>query len=204
MAPQPTLRVGVFIPYGAQFLDVSPIDIIGMLDPSYLQACKLPAPLTALAIPSTIHYIGLSSSTTQYVDLTANAKLSLTHTTQDKAVKPGQLDILLVPGPDPNLEFGGEAKKFVRAHAESEGTDILTVCTGCFLVAESGAYKGRKASAPRALIGMLKKKYPETKWDDSKRWVQDGNLWSSGKSCPPGISAWIWSPGEDLRCEAVD
>ena len=182
MSPQTRLCIGVFIPYGAQFLDVSPVDIIAMLDPTYLKACKLPTPLVALGVPSTIYYIGLASNTSKHVDLTANAKLSITHTMNDEVVQPGQLDILLIPGPDPSVEIGNDVKGFIKGHAACEHTDILTICTGCYLLAESGSYKGREASAPRALVGELSKKFPNVRWDDSRRWVQDGNLWSSGKS----------------------
>ena len=77
-------------------------------------------------------------------------------------------------------------REFVRAHAnwkgkDGERTDVLSVCTGCFLLGQSGVLKGRNASGPRAIVPMLRKKFPETNWIDDKRWVRDGNIWSSGK-----------------------
>ena len=53
------LRIGVYIPHegGAQLLDLSPIDLFGMLRPEYLAACKLPGPLISLGIESEIQYV---------------------------------------------------------------------------------------------------------------------------------------------------
>jgi transcriptional regulator GlxA family with amidase domain len=41
--------------------------------------------------------------------------------------------------------------------------------------------KGKSASGPRGVIPVLRKKFPDTKWVDDKRWVKDGNIWTSGK-----------------------
>lgn len=76
--------------------------------------------------------------------------------------------------------FGAEELEFIRGHAAQPGTDILCVCTGAFLLAESGVLKGKRASGPRGLIGRLRARFPETEWDEGRRWVIDGNLWSSG------------------------
>lgn len=180
--PNPSrLRIGVFIPNGAQLLDVTPIDLFGMLSPTYLEVTPLPAPLKALGIPITIHYIGLATPTSKYAELTASAFLLLTNTIADKEVQPGQLDVLLIPGPEPSSTFASEALEFIRGHAGKEGTDVLSICTGCLLLAASGVLKGKQASGPRGLVSDLRKKYPDTKWDESRRWVQDGNIWSSGE-----------------------
>lgn len=86
-----------------------------------------------------------------------------------------------MPGPAPDQVFGEEELAFVRGHAACKETDVLSVCTGCFLLAESGILKGRKASGPRGLLGVLRKRFPETEWDEGRRWVCDGNVWSSGE-----------------------
>lgn len=185
MTSQDHLRIGVYIPAGCQLLDMSGIDLFGMLTPTYLSACQLPEPLVSLGIPSTIHYISVPSSGA-HTELTASAFLRVTKTTEDKDVQPGMLDILLVPGPDPRLVFDEGSLSFLRNHGEWEGTngkrtDILSVCTGIFLMGQSGLLKGRSASGPRALIPRLRKEFPETTWVDDRRWVIDGHIWSSGK-----------------------
>jgi transcriptional regulator GlxA family with amidase domain len=186
MATPKHLRIGVFLPKGVQLLDMSPVDLFGMLAPHYLQACQLPAPLVALGIPSTIHYISVPS-TGKHVELTASAFLRVSKTTEDKEVQPGMLDILLIPGPDPSEIFDEEVLNFVRGHVAWKGeggkkTDVLSVCTGIFILGQSGVLKGKKASGPRPLVPTLQKKFPEATWVDNKRWVEDGNIWSSGKN----------------------
>lgn len=185
MAPQKHLRIGVYVPIECQMFDVSPVDLLGMLDPSYLTAAEVPSSLIALGVPSTIEYISLPS-TGAHISLTANAFLRVSKTTQDVEVQPGQLDILLVPGPNPATIFEEEPLAFLRGHAEWKGkngerTDILSVCSGCCLLAQSGILKGKAASGPRPLVPRLRKDFPDTKWVEDKRWVADGNIWSSGE-----------------------
>lgn len=172
------------MPSKAQLLDVSPIDLFGMVSPEYLAACQLPAPLIACGTPSIIHYISIPSNG-DHAELTASAVLRITRMTTDPVVQPGMLDIMLVPGPDPTMIFEEDAVKFLRDHAnwkgkDGETTDILSICTGCILLGQAGILKGRNASGPRALVPMLKK-FPDTHWIDDKRWVKDENIWTSGK-----------------------
>ena len=97
------------------------------------------------------------------------------------------LDILLVPGPDPSAVLNEEVLAFVRAHAgwrgeNGEVTDMLSVCTGCVVLGQSGILKGRRASGPRGIMTKLRKDFPDVKWVEDKRWVKDGNIWMSGMS----------------------
>ncbi|KAH9221466.1 PfpI endopeptidase-like protein [Leptodontidium sp. 2 PMI_412] len=184
MASVGQLRIGVFVPGGAQLLDLSPIDLFAMLSPEYLAACMLPAPLVALGLPSMIHYIGLPENGT-HLELTASALLKVSKTTHDAEVQPGMLDVILVPGPDPSSVFGGDALDFLRTHAawkgdSGEGVDILCICTGAYILGQSGILKGKNASGPRALVPALGKKFPDVNWVDDKRWVKDGHIWTSG------------------------
>ncbi|TGO20551.1 hypothetical protein BPAE_0286g00080 [Botrytis paeoniae] len=178
------LRIGVFMPAGCQLLDMSGIDIFSMLSPEYLSACGLPAPLVALGISCTIYYISLPSTGPE-VELTANAFLRISKTTTDNEVQPGMLDVMMVPGPNPRIVSDQNTRTFLKSYAEWRGengekVDILSICRGTFLVAQSGVVKGLSASGPRALIPRLKKEFPDTKWVDDRRWVVDGNMWSSG------------------------
>jgi hypothetical protein len=46
MPPQPKhLCIGVLVSITVQLLDLSPIDFFGILSPSYLLTCGLPAPI---------------------------------------------------------------------------------------------------------------------------------------------------------------
>lgn len=81
-------RIGVFVPSKVQLLDLSPIDLFGMLDPQYLTECQLPAPIVKLGVPSTIHYISTQDNG-PYITLTASAFLKVTKTIEDAGVQPG-------------------------------------------------------------------------------------------------------------------
>lgn len=166
MEASKAISIGVFVPAGAQLLDLSPIDLFGMLSPEYLRACQLPAPLVKLGTPSAIHYISMPETGT-HVEMTANAFLRISKRTEDKEVQPGMLDILLIPGPDPSTIFDARVLDFVRSHATWRGpngksTDILSVCTGCIILGQSGILERKKASGPRGLMPKLRKDFPDT------------------------------------------
>lgn len=179
------LRIGVFIPVGVQLLDISGVDIINMITPEYLETCGLPAPVVSLGVPSTIYYISLPENGS-HVELTAKFVLKVSRTIEDPDVQPGTLDIVLVPGPDPNMVFEARVLDFLRGHADWKGengqtTDILSVCSGCCLLGQAGILNGKRASGPRDLVPKLRQDFKEATWDDTQRWVHDGNVWTSGK-----------------------
>lgn len=187
MAPRPTTRIGVLLIDSVQLLDLSPIDIFGMLSESYISILsQFPAPLKAGALPIEILYINQAGPETLH-ECTARVGLRIDASISDKiCAPPGKkggektLDILLIPGPDPWAYKPTDALNgFIKGHFDS-GTDVLTVCTGVIPAAHAGLFKGRKATGPRILIPELKKKFPEATWED-KRWVSDGNLWASGE-----------------------
>jgi putative intracellular protease/amidase len=99
------------------------------------------------------------------------------------------LDILLIPGPNPSTIFEPKVLDFVRGHAHWQGgdgksTDVLSICTGCIVLGQSGILKGKKASGPRGIMSKLRKDFPDTTWVEDRRWVKDGNIWTSGKQTP--------------------
>lgn len=172
-------KVALLLTSKVQLLDLAGIDLFGMLTKEYLTACSLPAPLVNLGVPVEIHYVGPSGGETCQ-DLTASAKLHTTNSIKDDAVAPGNLDVLMIPGPDPKTIASEEVKDYILGHFQ-KGTTILCICTGIFPVAQSGILAGKKCSGPRALVPQLKTSFPDAVWDDSRRYVKDGNLWTSGK-----------------------
>ena len=185
MKPKPTTRIGVLLIDTVQLLDVSSIDLLGMLSPSYLSVSGLPGPLKAGAVPMEILYIN-QAGPNKPNECTASAGLRIDASISDSICAPSKggekkLDILLIPGPDPWLYKPTEAlNRFIKGHSDS-GTDVLIVCTGCYPAGHAGILKGKSVTGPRALVPELKKKFPGTTWED-KRWSIDGNVWSSGKS----------------------
>lgn len=76
------LRVGVLLCDAVQFLDVSPVDLFGMLTPEYLKACCLPDAVVAMGQEIEFLYISGSeeneADATSFISLTANVGLHLT------------------------------------------------------------------------------------------------------------------------------
>lgn len=181
MSSTSPLRIGVLIVPPVQLLDVSSVDLFGMLTKEYLEACSLPAPLLALGIPVEIHYIS-EAGPGIVAECTANARLRVTADLEDEVASAGKIDILMIPGPDPAIVPSIKVQDFIRSHVNTTSA-IMTVCTGIFPAAYSGILKGKHATGPRAPVQGLKTKFPDTKWEE-KRWVRDGNIWCSGTLLP--------------------
>lgn len=184
---KPPLRVGVLLlSTTIQLLDASPADLFSLLQPEYL-SIGLPQPLVALGVPVSINYIA-SSGAGSLASTTAKASIHITAGLTDKIAKPGNLDILLVPGPEPTYQLSGQEIAFVRGHFRRKGAVVMTVCTGVYAAAQAGILERRQATGPRALVPELRKKWPGAKWVE-KRWTADlaggedrADLWTSGKS----------------------
>ncbi|KAI1374127.1 class I glutamine amidotransferase-like protein [Hypoxylon crocopeplum] len=150
---------------------------------SHLQMVSqvVPKAVIDLAPSVQIYYVG-SVQAGEPIKLTANETILATHHYGDAEVAPGKLDIVLVPGPDPYSPFDQGAVRWLAAQGNTEGVDILSVCTGIFLCGEAGLLKGRSACGPRGIQEFIKTKgYGEKELVGHKyRWTQDGNLWSSG------------------------
>ncbi|KAK4240846.1 hypothetical protein C8A03DRAFT_12843 [Achaetomium macrosporum] len=160
-----TVRIGVFIPFECQLLDMACIDIFGTMSHEYLSLVKdlVPGPMLDLAPSVQIFYISTVQPGT-LIPLTSSARIACTHHLSDPAVQPGQLDVVLVPGPDPSLDWTAKDKKealdWLAAHAaRSDTTDILSVCTGIYPCGAAGLLKGKKACGPRGLQADLAKKF---------------------------------------------
>jgi len=172
------LRVGVLLISPFQLLDASPVDLFSMLTKDYLSACGFPGPLIALGIPVSIYYISESGPGT-LAATAASASIQVTSSLDEETVQPGKLDVLLTPGPDPNLVPSEKVKAFVRSHADGGTTDFLFVCTGIFVAGHAGIIDNKKVTGPRGLLPKLKSMFPKTIWLE-KRWACDGRIWTSG------------------------
>lgn len=180
--PSKQVKVGVFVPGECQLLDASCIDVLAMASKEYLDCIPLlPQHVRDLGTSVSISYIAPGD----VIPMTAGFNVQATHDLSHPDVQPGKLDVLLVPGPDPSATWDEETLRFLRDHAKVERTDVLSVCTGILLCAAAGITDGKTVCGPRGIQADLRKKYPGTKFVGEKyRWIQDGNLWSSGKSTP--------------------
>lgn len=175
------IHIGVFIPHGAQFLDTATVDVLGVMSKEYIGAMDfLPAHIRALAPEVKISYISTPEQGME-IPHTSNMTLKATHMYTDPEVAPGKLDIVVVPGPDPRTTFEQGGLQWLKKQFETEGVDVLSVCSGILICGAAGILDGRKASGPRGIQDQIRKQYPGvTLVGDHYRWVQDGNLWSSG------------------------
>ncbi|KAK3328827.1 class I glutamine amidotransferase-like protein [Apodospora peruviana] len=176
------IHIGVFIPADSQLLDLACVDIFGTASYEYMILLKdqLPAAMYNLAPSVTISYIGTVPAG-DLIECTSSLKIRCTHNLSSPEVAPGTLDIVLVPGPDPNSVIDDASKKWLAAHAARKETDILCVCTGVYVCGAAGILNGKKVSGPRGLQDDLKKKFEGVTWvGDELRWTSDGNFWSSG------------------------
>ncbi|CRG91922.1 Lipase [Talaromyces islandicus] len=160
------LKIGVLLTDPVQLLDLAPIDLFNMATPEYLEIWKK-ASASSLKNENAVQ------------EVTATSGVRLTHTTADEEVSPGNLDLLFLPGPDPNSEPDDEVKEFLRAHNKHK-TTFLVICTAAFVAGYSGIYDSKHVTGPRFLIPNLRKLFPKTEWDESVRWKQDGHIWTAG------------------------
>lgn len=182
---QNQLTVGVLLFPTVQFLDVSAVDLFCMFDPSYL-GVGLPAHIVSLGTPVKVKYIAASGKGS-LISTTAGASIEVTDSLVDESVKPGNLDILVIPGPEPSYQLADPEKVFIQAHAKVERSVIMTVCSGILAAVQAGILDGRQATGPRALLSQLALQCPKAKWVD-KRWTCDiakegerrPDIWSSG------------------------
>ncbi|KAF2197388.1 class I glutamine amidotransferase-like protein [Delitschia confertaspora ATCC 74209] len=184
MAPNSPVHIGVLIVPPVQLLDISPVDLFAMMTKSYLSACKLPDPLIAQGLDLKITWISFSGPNT-LGKLTADASIAINAGLDDPSVAPGKLDVLVIPGPDPGFIPKEEELGFVRAHL-AKGADVLTICSGVFVAGYAGILDGKRATAPRSLLGPgapkgmnLREKFADVKWEE-KRWSNDGTIWTAG------------------------
>jgi transcriptional regulator GlxA family with amidase domain len=180
---RPTVRVGVFMPTTTQLLDGACIDIIGSMSWQYLQSFEYLVPKTVrdMAPNVDIHYIG-SVKAGEHIQVSANQKIVATNHFSDAEVAPGKLEIVIVPGPDPFTKQDEKALKWLRLQSSSEGTDILSVCTGIFICGQAGLLQGKTVCGPRPMQNAIKEQGFGVKElvGHKYRWVQDGNFWSAG------------------------
>ena len=117
----------------------------------------------------------------------------------------GQLDYLLVPGPESRYQATAGEKAFIKEQLPGLKA-LFGICTGSLVVAQAGVLDGVTATAPRELLPMLKQSAPNVKWTE-RRWEEDGKIWTSGgvtngydalaafvrKTYAPELVSWVLS-----------
>ncbi|KAF3491305.1 ThiJ/PfpI family protein [Arthroderma uncinatum] len=176
------LRVGVLLTQSVQLLDLATVDLLGMMSKEYIESLGLlPKAISDLGLPVSIHYIGLKPDCAgTYAECTANIGIRLTASIHDASVSADNLDILMIPGPDPKYLPDDSVSAYIRTQNDA-GNVILAICTGSYVAGHAGILDGRHVTGPKGLISDLETKFPKVKqWDNSVRVVKDGNIWTSG------------------------
>ncbi|KAK5937857.1 hypothetical protein PMZ80_009986 [Knufia obscura] len=194
------IRVGVLLaPPPLQVLDLAPVDLFHMLSKGYLGPLSiLPQPIKDVAIHKVeIFYIADEADTSLIstgngsllAPMTANMSIRITAPLSAPEVQPGQLSILVIPGPDPASKPSEACKSFIRAHAACGTTDIITVCTGIYPACYSGICDGRIVTGPRGIIPDLRSKFKAVKSFEDKRWSHCSLAKTDGSPHSKGMKA---------------
>jgi transcriptional regulator GlxA family with amidase domain len=96
--------------------------------------------------------------------------------------------ILIIPPtmvdlPDPDIPAG--VVSWLRSHYAG-GTKLASVCSGAFILAETGLVAGRTVSTHRICAESLAKRFPEITVDTNQRIIDDGDIITAG-----GFLAWV-------------
>ncbi len=92
-------------------------------------------------------------------------------------------DIILIPGFIPPMEFIGKIPVSVvdwLCQKHKSKTMIGTICTGTFLLAETGLLNGREVTTNWAYAGLFRKLYPQVRLKPERMLTVDGEFICSG------------------------
>lgn len=115
------------------------------------------------------------------VGITASCGLNIVTTNFDQL--PQRFSMLIVPGADhQHLDDVIENKRAIsrlQQLGERCSGYVTSVCTGAFLLAESGFLDNKKVNTHWAYAQELQKRYSTLHVKDDGLYVQDGNTWTS-------------------------
>ena len=99
----------------------------------------------------------------------------------------GTYDTLIVSGGD-DMNTVCQNRAIVDALTQKAAMvrRMASICTGAYLLAETGLLKNRKVTTHWRFAGIFKDKHPTIQLDPDKIFIQDGKFWSSA-----GITAGI-------------
>jgi len=104
-----------------------------------------------------------------------------------RAVGTAPIDTLIIPG-GPGVHEALKDKHTVAWILRQAGNArrLASVCTGAFLLAETGLLDGRRATTHWKWCGRLQERYPKIHVEHDPIYVTDGKLWTSA-----GVTAGI-------------
>lgn len=89
-------------------------------------------------------------------------------------------ETLVIPGGDPKVVLANREIVDLIKVIGPKIHRLVSVCTGAFLLAESGLLNGRKATTHWNWCAEFAEKYPQVILEPDRIFVQDGNIFTSG------------------------
>lgn len=112
-------------------------------------------------------------------------------------------DLLIVPGGEGSRRADPELVRWLRTHGPA-ARRLVSVCTGAFLLAETGLLDGRRVTTHWAYCGALAEGFPRVIVDPDPIFVRDGHVATSA-GVTAGIDLALALVEEDLgRPTALD
>jgi transcriptional regulator GlxA family with amidase domain len=109
------------------------------------------------------------------VTLVGGAGLTATHGLAALA----DADLVLVPGAEPAPPTADEPQRRALLAAHDAGIPIAALCSGAFLLADTGLLDGRRATTHWRLAAALAERHPAVTVVNGPLWVNEGPLWTS-------------------------
>ncbi len=91
-----------------------------------------------------------------------------------------QIDTLLIPGGDPKVLLANTQVVELINDMEPKVRRLVSVCTGAFLLAESGLLDGCRATTHWNYCAEFTEKYPQVNLEPDRIFIKDGNILTSG------------------------
>lgn len=130
---------------------------------------------TQFGLDYRIEYISIRPS------ITASSGLVLSNLKNFDQFTPGKNDIICIPGSKSRKSDNDELKPFsawLKA-AHAEGAKICSVCSGAFILAESGLLDHRSCTTHWALIDQLERNYPKLLVKKNILFTKEQNIYTS-------------------------
>jgi transcriptional regulator GlxA family with amidase domain len=99
-----------------------------------------------------------------------------------KSIRPDTIDTLIVAGGHEDIVLhellNGELSEWIKSVAK-HARRMASVCTGAFALGQAGLLKGRCATTHWSACKLLQGHFPDTRVEDDKIYVRDGDVWTS-------------------------
>jgi transcriptional regulator GlxA family with amidase domain len=164
----PIQRVFFFVPPGVHLLDLTgPVQVFYTL-----QAFKPDV---------TLHYLQVNVGTE--IQSSAGLQLGALASFEDYVLT--DKDIVFIPGLDPEILFNAKFLQECRPlfqwlrKQRTKGATICSVCTGAFLLAETGILQQRECTTHWNYLEQFGQQFPQARLLENRLFVRDGSIYTS-------------------------